>query len=288
MSSHPFTICSLPPPANQAHVKSELVFYIRHQKGLTEKLYNHALNNPGASVPVLIDGPYGGINMPQFAHADRVMIIAGGSGAGWVLPFVELFKRREVLLASREEQEFSQQEPSEKVDPEASTDSAGSETPSKLKAPSLRVILATRDTSSRMWFQKAIAETLSKSSALIEPTTATDVQVYVTGKADQEADLVPSHPPPTQGKTKASGIADMETSPVQTEPLHHGRPDLPSMIHEEASVAAEAGERLSVFVCGPDTMLQDVRNAVAKENLRIVNGKSSGEVYLHTEHFSWA
>ena len=37
-------------------------------------------------------------------------------------------------------------------------------------------------------------------------------------------------------------------------------------------------------------MQQDVRNAVAAENLRIVNGgeKGAGGVYLHLEHFSWA
>jgi hypothetical protein len=67
-----------------------------------------------------------------------------------------------------------------------------------------------------------------------------------------------------------------------------GRPHLPHLIHEEAARAAEAGEALSVYVCGPVTMQNDVRNAVAAANLGILRGGKGGGAYLHTEHFSWA
>ena len=43
-----------------------------------------------------------------------------------------------------------------------------------------------------------------------------------------------------------------------------------------------------MYVCGPEEMLNDVRNAVARENVGIVRGGRGGSVYLHSEHFSWA
>jgi predicted ferric reductase len=67
-----------------------------------------------------------------------------------------------------------------------------------------------------------------------------------------------------------------------------GRPKLPLIIQEEAAKVVEVGQSLSVFVCGPTTMQNDVRNAVAEENLNILKGSKAGGVYLHSEHFSWA
>src|ERR1700761_2927581 len=84
ISAHPFTICSS--PSIQPNEQSELVFYIRHQRGFTAKLYQYSLENPGASVPVLVDGPYGGINPQKYDDGDHLLVIAGGSGAGWCLP----------------------------------------------------------------------------------------------------------------------------------------------------------------------------------------------------------
>ncbi|UKZ82896.1 hypothetical protein TrVFT333_010696 [Trichoderma virens FT-333] len=89
LSAHPFTICSL--PSRETNERSELIFYIRHQRGLTARLHQTALENPGSSIPVLVDGPYGGINQQSYAHSDHLLVIAGGSGAGWTLPFIEQF-----------------------------------------------------------------------------------------------------------------------------------------------------------------------------------------------------
>ncbi|KAG8351646.1 hypothetical protein FVEN_g13197 [Fusarium venenatum] len=89
LSSHPFTICSLPStsPADQ----SVLVFYLKRHKGFTAKLYEHALQNIGAQVSVLVGGPYGGINTQLFLNHNHLVVIAGSSGAGWTLPFIEQY-----------------------------------------------------------------------------------------------------------------------------------------------------------------------------------------------------
>lgn len=275
ISSHPFTICSS--PSIEEGVPSELVFYIRHQKGFTGKLYQHALERPDVEVPVQVDGPYGGANLQKYRDSDRLLVVAGGSGAGWVLPFVERFAR--AGLHSREdERKVFDTEPEK---PSAiETGAAGSFSGPK----ALRVILATRDTSSRKWFLTSVSSLLSK-----YPSTRVHVEVHLTGDAATEADL------PEQTEAPRS-ISSSDEIVVRTKGHDghitgkelEGRPQLSFIIQEEAVKAAEGNESLGVFVCGPETMQNDVRNAVAAENLRIVKGSRADGVYLHSEHFSWA
>ncbi|KFY03171.1 hypothetical protein O988_01655 [Pseudogymnoascus sp. VKM F-3808] len=286
-SSHPFTICSL--PSTTPNEKSELVFYIRHQRGLTEKLYKHALNKPGAHVPVHVDGPYGGINMQRFIQGDRLLVVAGGSGAGWILPFIELFHRWNAVATDVEQGQRTETEDKE-------TQPNGGHCKPSLSHPlSLRVILATRDSSTRTWFHGAVAELLSK-----YPTARSsldiDVEVHLTGEAERAAHLPRAVDDSAilNGSSSSSENIDVKGVEVEAQQVTVpgselcGRPELPLVIREEGARAAEAGLSLSVFVCGPDSMQNDVRNAVAEENLRILKGSKSGGVYLHSEHFSWA
>ncbi|KAF2024971.1 hypothetical protein EK21DRAFT_77608 [Setomelanomma holmii] len=253
LSSHPFTICSL--PSIRSDEQSELVFYIRQGGGLTKKMYNHAQKYPGAPVPILVDGPYGGINMQRHNDGDRLLVIAGGSGAGWMLPMIELFCRRR--SPDHVEEHINWSGPT-----------------------SLRVILATRDTDSRIWFLRTVGNLLSRCSATYS-STELGVQVHLTGAAEQQATV----------STKSADIeisrAGGEIASVPGKELG-GRPGLSSIIYEEGLAVAESGQTLNVYVCGPDTMQNDVRNAVAMENLNILKGSKSGGAYLHSEHFSWA
>jgi len=288
LSSHPFTICSLPSTSPQK--ASETVFYIRRRGGFTAKLHNHATTHPGVQIPVFVDGPYGGIDNQKFFDSDRLIVVAGGSGGGWVLPFVELFLRHLSSTVHQdhvaEEVQQSIQSPSEPTQPQAQ------------RGPrSLRVILATRDIATRTWFHTALDNLLSDYKSL---GTAPDltVEVHLTGEAEHVAQ------PPTKGASdlERSGSSSQEEASAtkgkenqekfarddipEEEAL--GRPDLPVMIREEAAVAASTGQTVGVFVCGPLEMQNDVRNAVAKENLSILKNPRSGGIYLHLEHFSWA
>jgi NAD(P)H-flavin reductase len=283
-SSHPFTICSL--PSNRPDEKSELVFYIRHKRGLTEKLYNHVLKQPGASVPVLVDGPYGGINMQKYAEGDRLLVVAGGSGAGWILPFIELFHRWHSMAADEEHVQGIENKDKE-------TRFNGDYRERNLSGPiSMRVVLATRDTSSRIWFLRTVGELLSRYSTS-HSSFDIDVQVYLTGDAEQDAHIPKKGTNVTISGASASSSekinikAEGQQATVPGEELC-GRPELPLIVHEEGARAAEVSQSLSVFVCGPPTMQNDIRNAVAEENLNILKGSRSGGVYLHSEHFSWA
>ncbi|KAI8957388.1 ferric reductase NAD binding domain-containing protein [Daldinia sp. FL1419] len=67
--THPFTIVSSEP--------MELV--VNTYSGFTKSLHKYALNNPGASLKVSVEGPYG--TLPDPMDFDRVVLVAGGSGA---------------------------------------------------------------------------------------------------------------------------------------------------------------------------------------------------------------
>ena len=138
---------------------------------------------------------------------------------------------------------------------------------------------------------RTVGELIARSSA--EHASSVQVQVFLTGEAEAFADM--GEGPAGRSSSRGSTSSDNKiASPEKGISLpvpgrgYEGRPQLPGIVQEEASRAAEAGGSLSVYVCGPITMQDDVRNAVAEENLNIIKGQRSGSVYLHSEHFSWA
>lgn len=277
-TSHPFTICSL--PSSCADTASELVFYIRHSGGLTKKLFEYAQKNPGTPVPVLIDGPYGGINMQRYSEADRLLVIAGGSGAGWLLPFIELFCRQGSSLNSTT---FGK-------DVEAKDEEHQARLSQSHR--SLRVVLATRDIASRTWFLDAVTELFAK-HATAQQESKIQIDVHSTGEAEAASRFSKQMDVTTDQCASSSSSNDIELHSEENKVAvssreARGRPELPHVIHQEGMTAAEESRSLGVYVCGPITMQHDVRNAVAKENLSILRGVKSGGVYLHSEHFSWA
>ncbi|KAL9622235.1 MAG: hypothetical protein Q9160_003418 [Pyrenula sp. 1 TL-2023] len=252
------------------------------------------MRQPGVRVPVFVDGPYGGIDSQKFYSSERVLLIAGGSGAGWTLPFIEQFARRCLFRARKDQDQRIKTGSEEKL-----ADTGRQARPNPVSPLSVRVILATRDTATRVWFHKTVSNLLSKVSS---PNSSFDlnVQVYLTGEAEEHSDSpkVLADLERSESSSSAEKAATQKDesgtfqgqragSIVAGEELR-GRPQLPLIIREEAAKAAETGESLGVFVCGPGTMQNDVRNAVAGENLSILKSPRSGGVYLHLEHFSWA
>jgi hypothetical protein len=160
------------------------------------------------------------------------------------------------------------------------------------KPISIRVILATRDTASRIWFERTVDDLLKRCGAT-NASSFLRVQVYVTGEAAAKADASPQEIATMNGQCSSTSQEEIMYPAKGLEIAargreYEGRPDLPHIVRDEASRAADARESLAVYVCGPNTMQNDVRNAVAEENLNIVRGTRKGGVYLHIEHFSWA
>lgn len=71
--THPFTIVSTNP----------LEFVVSAQHGFTGYLHAYAQQYPGASLKVSVDGPYG--SLPNFSHFEKIVLVAGGSGASFAL-----------------------------------------------------------------------------------------------------------------------------------------------------------------------------------------------------------
>lgn len=112
------------------------MFYIRPRGGFTSRLAKIASKQPNVSLPVLLDGPYGGLIAVTLTKFDRALIIAGGSGAGYTLPLIEDVVRR--------------------LNGQHDTDSEEKGTSLRPRQTVLQVIVSTRDHDTRRWYHEAI------------------------------------------------------------------------------------------------------------------------------------
>lgn len=226
---------------------------------------------------IMLDGPYGGIEMPKLESSHRTLVLAGGSGAGWALPLIEAFLRRRDCADCCDN-------PNPKP---------GAECLPASEAPSMRVVLATRDLATRNWFEEAIAELLEAGMVNTCPTELT-VEIFYTGNDDTfRPQTLQTLEDPEKGVDAIVRDAEGSESDSASEKLsksfsprdHSARPDVKAIVAAEADLAGH--KSLGVFVCGPLSMQADVGNAVAKEQVQGMKGGKK-DVYLHMEHFSWA
>ncbi|CAI7666076.1 unnamed protein product [Penicillium pancosmium] len=248
-TSHPFTICSV----SQKGKKNQLQFFVKCRGGMTGRLMSLALKNPDAQVPVLLDGPYGGIPQGRLVDFERNLIIGGGAGAGLTLSMVEEFVQLSHLRPKDE----------------------------------MKVIVATRDAGMRFWYLQALEdiahrhskdETIPRLSIHIHETFSEDV-----GREPGTEDLK------LEAGAKIQRVVSKECSQLTTEMFgvhfFSGRPDLPAITHQ---MADQEGVSVGVVVCGPSSMHHDVCEAASAEQSKIMAKKpgSARELWLHTENFS--
>lgn len=69
--NHPFTLVSTTP----------VEFLVRQHDGFTDDLYKAAHEHPGKAFRCSVDGGYG--QVPDFMQFDRMLLVAGGSGASF-------------------------------------------------------------------------------------------------------------------------------------------------------------------------------------------------------------
>jgi len=267
-SSHPFTACSLPTRHADGETKeSELIFYIRPQAGLTARLAKHAEKHGSKNMRVLLDGPYGGCDMQKIVQSDRLVVLAGGSGAGWALPLLHAYLRRL----------------------EMSTD----------RAPTMHLILATRNIATCHWFEETVADILKSSTCLGHAPPGLDIHIHYTGSEHNAAEpkvtgqflskLEDPEKAPLQHASETASNSDSNASTPSLAAVSkctNGRPDVPALLASEAA-ACGSDDLLSIFVCGPVSMQNDASNAAASQQLSIMKGAKK-DIYLHMEHFSWA
>jgi hypothetical protein len=267
-----------------------MAFYVKPKSGFTARLARMASSGSSNPIPVLLDGPYGGPPTSSLMGYEQVLLIAGGSGAGFLLPLVEDLIRCTCHI----------------------------EDSIRMK---VQLVLAVRKAEEAGWFSAAVGEMLHGDVCFCN----IHISVYITGDATMsfpikgEENIDTKSSLPRDEKTDASnpavktvrdpkeksGVFDdktnsaalsaqqdknhshgttseeaNETSRIITSYSYSGRPNLPNIIN--TSVASH--NSLGIVACGPSSMLYDVRNSVASAQF----GKGKGkDVYLHTESFSW-
>ncbi|KAJ6032242.1 hypothetical protein N7540_002974 [Penicillium herquei] len=256
LTAHPFTICSV--PQKDSKNLNQLVFYIKPHGGLTGRLMALARKNPDSQIPVLIDGPYGGISVGRMEKFDKRIVIGGGAGAGLTLSMIEDFVRASSFTEDEKE---------------------------------LKIIVATRDPGMRAWYLQAL-EDLATRQSLEKPVPGLSIQIHETC-----ATPVGSEPKNKELEEAGVKVQDVHSNECSTSSeslpaelfgvqCFTGRPDLPSAIYQMAS---QEDKSVGVVVCGPSSMTHDVSTASAEVQSRILAKKPGNvrELWLHRENFSF-
>lgn len=251
--------CSLPTVTTaSSNAEFELVFLIQPRGGFTARLLKLAQQDR-TELAVTLDGPYGGVEMSQLAKSDRIVLIAGGSGAGWILPMVTGYLRR------------LQDSP---------------QTANEKQGPLLQVVLSSRDRHTLEWFRESLNALLAEHQ-VDGRAAGINVNLHYTGSLSQcssntDQDVEKSaYPEVCSADSQQSSLSALYSYSDQ-------RPNLPAFIESNVGSAQDV-ETTSVFVCGPLSMQHDVGNSVAKQQLKALKG-GKAEMTLHMEHFSstWA
>ncbi|KAF1991112.1 hypothetical protein K402DRAFT_171576 [Aulographum hederae CBS 113979] len=247
-SSHPFSICSLLPAKEDDHAP-EIVCYITPTGGFTSRLTALVRKQPSTSMGVLLDGPYGGLTIKSLAVFDRAVIVAGGSGAGFTLPLIEDILRRQ----SSSYAELPKEEPQKHL-------------------TEIQVVIAARNRETIEWYTEEV-ELLKRRYCKSSAAKLLRVSMHLTGPPEEQS--------PTGSIDKEKEAAELFSNPAG---FSRGRPDLARAVQ---TTTAERDLTVGIAVCGPASMLYDVRNAAAEAQVNVVRGIGAKEVYLHSEHFGW-
>ncbi|KAL0937088.1 ferric reductase transmembrane [Colletotrichum truncatum] len=251
LTAHPFTIASVP----QHGQKSDMVFYIRPRGGTTGRLAKIAEKSPGRSIPVLLDGPYGGVTSRWFLGFDRTLVVVGGAGAGFSLPIIENF------LTSR------------------------------AKSSELTVVVASHDPGFRSWYLQVLNDITDRQS-MSEGAKNSHISVLVHETGHHQ-----SNPASSLGGISletGDGKEAVESTPnslnessITIGAIHvqilPGRPDIPSIAQETTEKQGTVG----LMVCGPASMVFDLRKSATAAQTAIVIGEAgANEVWFYNESFS--
>ncbi|KAH7353271.1 ferric-chelate reductase, partial [Plectosphaerella cucumerina] len=228
-TAHPFSVCSVAHGGEEGTGKSDMVLYIQPAGGLTARLASMAQQTPGCSVAVGIEGAYGGLAVRDLSQFDKVLLIGGGSGAGFILGLIEDLLHR----ASGER-----------------------------RVKNARVVLASRRRLSKEWYNeelRRLGQRYPQAKDVVQVTWhETDdtqyIQETVTAGKKSSSDL---------GERGESG--DEKEASLNMD-VKQGRPILPELIRGETERSAE--ESIAIIVCGPSGMAHDVRGAAANAQRR--------------------
>jgi NAD(P)H-flavin reductase len=225
---NPFTVASLP------QSDGEVVLIARVLKGNTASYANIAreanLQDTAVprTLPLKIEGPYGAAShLPDFTNFDRILLVAGGVGATFIIPVW-----RSILAARRD---------------------SGSQ-----HQPELRLVWAVRTLSETSW-ALPIAEAEPQGDA---DRNRCEAEIYVTGVSGFSSSSADVGEGVELAETDALiGDEDEKAVLKQGISVKRGRPDLHEITTEVCS--GHIG-RFAILVCGPAGMSKQMRREVKR------------------------
>lgn len=223
-TTHPFSVCSVARGGRDIGAKPEMILYVQPAGGLTARLASLAQKTPGCSVAVGIEGAYGGLVVRDLSRFDNVLLIGGGSGAGFTLGLIEDILHR------------------------------ASSTP-HLKR--VRVVLASRRSLAKDWFEEELqrlGRQYAQAKNLVKVT-------WHDTRDDDRVEVIQALGKTDSGELGERAESGDEKGECLDMALSQGRPDLQQIVSQAATGSPD--QSLAVVVCGPESMAHDVRHAAA-------------------------
>jgi NAD(P)H-flavin reductase len=284
LSSHPFTIASLPSDGR-------IEFVVCAKRGATRKFLAYAskLNSelptsisPKKDRAVLLDGPYSSIRpLRQF---DSLVLLAGSTGATFTVPLM-----RDVV------QDWMNTK---------SDVTKGNVQTAGVVTRYIHFIWVVRKATSLKWFKEQLEKVRRDVESLQNGGIAVkvDISVYITSDTGLAASTMQGEfDLSVDGKTNLEDNTPLSERQLSNRPvslssekLHSsaisvvpGRPNISNIVTDTAEKAL--GE-MAVVVCGPAGMVQDTRNAAAKisDDRGVHKGTGAQGIYVHAEAFGYA
>lgn len=252
--SNPFTVASI--PSTDGHVK----FIARIMDGNTARLTSEK-DSVGAKVKLLVEGSYGlSTHEDQLLQCDRVLFIAGGVGATFVVP---LYRQ---LLADL-------------------SPSKGSHRRQKVsfvwiaKSKSEVAWAVPKDEREGDGFTERLKVCLTHAEALDAEGSGEGME-YDEGKAALGGAETEDGIELEEQEQLLSNEAHIngEIGKSRDLPIYTGRPDLQRLINQAFSHGSN--ERVAIVVCGPKSLSQDLRREITPWV------KRGRDVWFHDESFS--
>ncbi|EHA48342.1 hypothetical protein MGG_01018 [Pyricularia oryzae 70-15] len=270
LEAHPFTMISSDP----------VEFVAKSYDGFTRDLHKYAVANPGGRLWASVDGPYGTFSDPM--QFDKIVLIAGGSGASFVFGLATNLLERmgpestrsiELIWAVRTHENLLWYAEHlrtlyDHVNSPKTTDDANNEKKDKIQE-----------------FQSAAQGDTETSD---EDMNSSHNNTIVLQQQQQQQN--PATNAAQQQQRRQHGSYDAEarsytSSASSTAPLRHtvtpGRPPAEVLIRS-AVEATPADQRVLVVACGPDSLMRAARDTAAS----CIRPDGPG-VELHCEQFGW-
>ncbi|EJD06301.1 uncharacterized protein FOMMEDRAFT_138344 [Fomitiporia mediterranea MF3/22] len=285
IEAHPFTIASIDETVERdggEEDELEMKFIIRVRDGFTRRLHGFAVSAGGScAVSAFVDGPYG--DPPNVYFYPNVVLVAGGSGVSFTLPLLldlvrrarketpdTLCKKVKFVWYIRERIHYESMK--------AEFDAIQANLPANLEVEINVFVTGNTDDS--------LGVGVASLGHCAEKMTPGDVHHELEDSTDSSKEKLELELPVAEDekdeKSAGSGTGNANNNKIVH--LEYGRPVIAKTLEEEVIVCEDS---VAVCVSGPQTLIDDVRGALAKRSvagpMNVLRGGAS--VFLHVEHF---